>query len=121
MQARNEVRFCLRMMSLSLAVLLAAAPVIAEAQDNAGEPAAPAKEAPPALAPESKASFTRAELETLLAPIALYPDSLLAQMLPASAYPLQIVQAHRWLDTNPEAVARAVSERTESLGDSRIS
>ena len=40
MQARNEVRFCLRLMSLSLAVVLAAVPVIAEAQDNAGEPAA---------------------------------------------------------------------------------
>ena len=49
--------------------------------------------------------FTRAELEKLLAPIALYPDPLLAQMLPASAYPVQIVQAQRWLDKNKALVA----------------
>ena len=51
--------------------------------------------------------FTRAELEKLLAPIALYPDALLAQVLPASAYPLQIVQAQRWLDKNKAAAAKS--------------
>ena len=50
--------------------------------------------------------FTREELEKLLAPIALYPDPLLAQMLPASAYPVQIVQAQRWLDKNKALVAK---------------
>ena len=38
------------------------------------------------------------DLETLVGPVALYPDSLLAIILPASAYPLQIVQAARFLD-----------------------
>ena len=42
----------------------------------------------------------------LLAPIALNPDPLLAQMLPASAYPVQIVQAQRWLDKNKALVAK---------------
>jgi hypothetical protein len=42
------------------------------------------------------------ELEQLLAPIALYPDSLLAQVLMASTYPLEIVQAARWLKAKPE-------------------
>ena len=41
-----------------------------------------------------------------MAPIALYPDALLAQLLPASAYPLEIVQAQRWLDKNKAAVAK---------------
>ena len=50
--------------------------------------------------------FSREELEKLLAPIALYPDPLLAQMLPASAYPVQIVQAQRWLDKNKALVAK---------------
>jgi hypothetical protein len=59
---------------------------------------------PPAAVLEDK--FTRAELEKLLAPIALYPDALLAQLLPASAYPLQIVQAQRWLDKNKAAAAK---------------
>jgi len=49
--------------------------------------------------------FTRAELETLLKPIALYPDPLLAQFLPAAAYPLDIVQAARWMDRNKTALA----------------
>jgi hypothetical protein len=41
-----------------------------------------------------------AELDQLVAPIALYPDPLLAQVLMASAYPLDIVQAERWLEAN---------------------
>src|SRR4051812_27488720 len=41
-----------------------------------------------------------AELEALLAPIALYPDSLITQMLMASTYPLEIVQADRWVKAN---------------------
>jgi hypothetical protein len=45
-------------------------------------------------------------LRKLLAPIALFPDALLAQMLPASAYPLEIVQAERWLQKNQTLVAK---------------
>lgn len=41
--------------------------------------------------------LTSAQLETLVGPIALYPDDLLAIVLPASTYPLQIVQAARFL------------------------
>jgi hypothetical protein len=40
------------------------------------------------------------ELEALVAPIALYPDPLLAEVLIASTYPLEIVQADRWLRSN---------------------
>ena len=42
-------------------------------------------------------------LEEILAPIALYPDALLAEMLPASTYPLEVVQAHRWVQAGNEA------------------
>ena len=42
--------------------------------------------------------LTPAELEELIGPIALYPDDLLAVVLPASTYPLQIVQAQRFLE-----------------------
>jgi hypothetical protein len=51
------------------------------------EPAEPALQA-----------FTAAELQDLVGPIALYPDDLLAIILPASTYPLEIVQAARFLD-----------------------
>jgi hypothetical protein len=40
------------------------------------------------------------ELDGLVAPIALYPDTLLAQVLIASSYPLEVVQAERWATTN---------------------
>ena len=47
--------------------------------------------APSAAASSSTKSFSQEELEQLLAPIALYPDALLAQVLMASTYPLEIV------------------------------
>ena len=43
-------------------------------------------------------SNTEAELDQMLAPIALYPDSVLTHVLIASTYPLEIVQAARWLE-----------------------
>jgi len=61
-------------------------------------PAAGAAEAP---APAAPALRSAADLEKLAAPIALYPDPLIATMLPASVYPLEIVQAARFVkDTN---------------------
>jgi len=44
----------------------------------------------------TKPTFKQEELDQMLAPIALYPDSLLTQILMASTYPLEIVQADRW-------------------------
>ena len=44
--------------------------------------------------------FSDAELAQMLAPIALYPDSLIAQILMASTYPLELVEAERWLRQN---------------------
>ncbi len=65
---------------------------------------ASAQTAPPPLATAGQTAsadaFTRAEIETLVAPYALYPDALLAQLLPASAYPVDIVQVSRWLAKN---------------------
>ncbi len=56
--------------------------------------------------------FSQAELDQMLAPIALYPDQLLSQMLMAATYPLEVVQAARWSRANPglkgEAAVRAV-------------
>ena len=90
-----------------------ATPLLAQAEDHsaASPPPAVTEDAPavPAAgsdqAPAAQDLLGRAELEKLLAPIALYPDALLAQLLAASAYPLQIVEAQRWLDKNKAAVA----------------
>ena len=51
---------------------------------------------------ESSVEFSQAELDQMLAPIALYPDALLSQVLIASTYPLEIVQADRWVRTNKD-------------------
>ncbi len=50
---------------------------------------------------EDKPPLSQEELEQLVAPLALYPDSLLAQIFMASTYPVEIVQAERWMKANP--------------------
>lgn len=45
--------------------------------------------------------FSRAELTQMLAPVALYPDGLLSQVLMAATYPLEVVEADRWVRKNP--------------------
>jgi hypothetical protein len=50
---------------------------------------------------QDRVPFRQAELDQMLAPVALYPDSLLSQVLMASTYPLEVVQASRWSRANP--------------------
>ncbi len=50
---------------------------------------------------KDKLPFSQQDLDQMLAPIALYPDSLLSQVLMASTYPLEIVEAARWAKANP--------------------
>ena len=76
-------------LKLSMFVFLLFAPVAALAQGQSAPPAATGEQL---LKPE--------ELEALVAPIALYPDTLLAQILMASTYPLEVVQAERWANEN---------------------
>src|SRR5262245_10015347 len=66
----------------------------------------------PAAAPQ-KPLFKPEELEAIVAPIALYPDSLLAQIFMASTYPLEIVEAARWAKQNPDVKGDAVAKAVE--------
>ena len=52
-------------------------------------------------APAQTQTFTADQLTDLVAPIALYPDGLLSQVLVASTYPLEVVEAQQWLQGNP--------------------
>src|SRR6188768_767461 len=63
-------------------------------------PASGATTSPSAAAPSPSKSFSQQELDQLLAPIALYPDPLVAQVLMASTYPLEIAMADRWTKQN---------------------
>jgi hypothetical protein len=71
-----------------VSLLLAPMPALAQTQQTQQTPASNTQ----LLKPQ--------ELDQLVAPIALYPDNLLAQVLMASAYPLDIVQAERWLQSH---------------------
>jgi hypothetical protein len=54
----------------------------------------------PAPAPTTPVQQTPQELQQLVAPIALYPDALVAQILAASTYPAEIVEADRWMQSH---------------------
>jgi hypothetical protein len=58
-------------------------------------------------------TFKPEELEQIVAPIALYPDSLLAQVFMASTYPLEIVEAARWSKEHPDVKGDAVPKEME--------
>ena len=59
--------------------------------------------------------FTEAQLAQMLAPIALYPDSLLTHILIAATYPLEVIEAHRWRSENKyltdEQLQRKIDEK----------
>lgn len=71
--------------------------------------------ASPAAHAQERPAFTQAELDQMLAPIALYPDSLLSQMLMAATYPLEIVQAARWTRSNPHLGGEDAVRAVESM------
>ena len=64
-----------------------------------------------AAPPAASAAFTPEQLEQLAAPVALYPDPLLAQVLMASTYPLEIVQAARFVKDNPNLKGDQLDEK----------
>jgi hypothetical protein len=72
----------------------------------------------PAQAPQAEAyqQHTPEQLQQMVAPIALYPDSLVAQVLAASTFPEQVVEADRWVQAHPDlkgdALGQAVDQET---------
>jgi uncharacterized membrane protein YgcG len=94
---------------MSFALLFATLPLGVSANQDSQAPAQPAQ-APP------YAQQTPEQLQQLVAPIALYPDSLVAQILAASTFPDQVVEADRWVQANPdlkgEALGQAVDQQS---------
>ncbi|MEO8123762.1 MAG: DUF3300 domain-containing protein [Burkholderiales bacterium] len=70
---------------------------------------APPQAAAPQGAPAAQ-PFSQGELESMLAPIALYPDALLSQIMMASTYPLEIVEAARWRKANASVKGDALQD-----------
>src|SRR5262249_23777382 len=52
-------------------------------------------------APAADTKFSQAQLQEMIAPVALYPDDVLSQVCIAATYPLEIVEADRWRKANP--------------------
>lgn len=72
-----------------------------------------------ASADQQPAKIPADQLDSLVAPIALYPDPLLSQVLVASTYPLEIIQLQQWLDKNKNLKDKAlVDEVSKRAGDS---
>jgi hypothetical protein len=67
---------------------------------------------PPPLPPPDQA-LSPQQLENLVAPIALYPDPLLTQVMVASTYPLEVVEAYQWLQQHPGVTGSALTEAAQ--------
>jgi len=93
---------------VGLALLLLSGAASLFGQTNSAPAAPGANPVPPASAPAKR---SQADLEKLVAPIALYPDQLVATILPASAYPLEIVEAARFIKKDTNNVSKLDEQR----------
>ena len=80
-----------------------------------GQSLAVAQQSPPATATTAAATdqapkISNAQLDSLVAPIALFPDQLLAQTLAASTYPLEMIQLQQWMDKNKNLKDKALAD-----------
>jgi uncharacterized membrane protein YgcG len=96
---------------LAIALLLPMLPQsVSAAQQDDAQATAQSPQAPPYT------QQTPEQLQQLVAPVALYPDSLVAQVLAGSTFPAEIVEADRWVQANPDlkgdALAQAVDQQS---------
>ena len=92
--------------TVSLGLLFATWPQTLSAYQEAPPPAQ-ASQAPP------YAQQSPEQLQRLVAPIALYPDSLVAQILAASTFPEQVVEADRWVQGHPDLKGEALGQAVD--------
>jgi hypothetical protein len=87
-------------------------PAPASQQPQAGTASPPTSQssAPTTVKTSGAKTFSQQELDQLLAPVALYPDDLLAQVLMASTYPLDIVMADRWVKANSKLKGKELED-----------
>src|SRR6187397_498610 len=104
----NRPSLAMRVTAVVSAALLIQSSVVSAALLQTQTPPA-ATTTPPATAPKLPAD----QLDSLVAPIALYPDPLLAQVLAASTYPLEIVQLQQWMEKHPDLKGEALASAVE--------
>src|SRR5262245_29854682 len=94
-------KFCF-IAALVVPIALSGASLPVLAQDQQGQPQ-------PQQQPQQQ-PLTQQQVQQLVAPIALYPDALLAQVLTASTYPLEVTLAARWAEKNPDLKGAALED-----------
>jgi hypothetical protein len=111
-RARKPVRVGLA--AIACTVLLTAGASMVLAQEEAPLPQLKGgiqpSPTPTGTAEEAALKIPPEQLDSLVAPIALYPDPLLAQTLVASTYPLELVQLQQWMTKNPGLTGDALTE-----------
>src|SRR5580692_10894222 len=70
-------------------------------------------QAPPPAPPPPGQALTPDQLNDLVAPVALYPDALLSQVLVACTYPLEVVQAYQFIQRNPGLSGSALTQAVQ--------
>ena len=120
----DQVRSGIWLLALAVAGTLAVAgcgskePATEAPTPADADAAATAADAAPTAAPLEATDQTWAPeaMEALLAPVALYPDAVLSQVLMASTNPQEVLDAGNWLIANPEIEGKALDEATEKAG-----
>src|ERR1700720_4129062 len=99
------MKFCKQVAVLALCLLVVRFTAAAEFYDSGSQASEHS------AAPRTKLSAK--ELQQLVAPIALYPDGLVAQVLAASTFPEEVVEADRWVQENPDLKGDALGHAVD--------
>ena len=100
---KSRLWFLRRSFALGLALIITGAGAVLSAQN-----------APPASVPQANTPLlSPQQIDNLVAPIALYPDPLLTQVMVASTYPLEIVEAQQWLQKNSSLKGEALMKAAQ--------
>jgi len=99
-----------RLISFVCATSLSFSPLLLAEQTAPAAPSQDMTKTANAPASEAAPKIPNDQLDSLVAPIALYPDPLLAQILAASTYPLEIIELEQWLKRNPDLKDQALAD-----------
>src|SRR5713226_9144385 len=116
MQRQDEGEFIVKLLKPSLSLLLSYCLLLTSAPGafaQADQSAAQSTVQTAQQAPVQAAQQTPEQLQQLVAPIALYPDALVAQILAAATYPDQIVEADRWLQQHTELKGEQLGQEVD--------
>jgi len=102
MTSKTEVRPVRSLVAILCTFLLLPGEPLAIPSSRLQAPVSSPQNQAPKISPE--------QLDSLVAPIALYPDPLLAQALAASTYPLEVIQLQQWLEKNKNLKDKALAD-----------